>query len=319
MSNFGKLIWSLWAGRVYRGADGLIWARKGLSIEGREVKPGDQLVVARELDETTRQWVVSLTGASGDASWQLQEKFSEDDVRKAKKLQWLMQRAVDPQVRTQGVAKPFAAGFVSGVLFLAGVALILPSKQNKAVDVSDAGVLQPSYAAAAPKEEALSKKGAAPAKEVLPAQLTPRELEAVKSAQAIVYGQKGRPILYAFVDPLCPGCRAIDPVLDEVAKEFEVHLIPVGFHEGSERLLTQVLCHARREQAWHEAILRQFVSGSDGACLEHDGPKWAKQSNELFLRLGFEATPTLVTGHGVVGSIEGGVTAEMLKRWISVL
>lgn len=136
-------------------------------------------------------------------------------------------------------------------------------------------------------------------------------------------GKAAAPV-FAFSDPKCPACMAVEGALEEVANERPVVIVPVAFKAGSEAIASGVLCQegqAEMTKAWRSAMqvdpltpnraLKEAASA--GEC--ERGRIGVKINAAIFNHLGLTKTPTLMSVDGRV--MEGGGTAAQITAFVT--
>ncbi|MEX3917870.1 thioredoxin fold domain-containing protein [Paraburkholderia sp. BR10872] len=192
-----------------------------------------------------------------------------------------------------------------------GVNLLQPSPADQAL-----GQAMPSIAKL---PAAISGQAAAPAADGAVASITIPPTAAVQppetgSMTSISFGLSAQPpsrVLYVYSDPKCPACRRFEPHLKSLAKDFEIHVLPVAYQEGSLQLARKILCAPDRRAKWGEVMdtldVNQAVTGAE--CQQDDA---ALQANmQTFDRLGFTQTPRVVSGTG--HAFAAGATASDIR------
>lgn len=110
------------------------------------------------------------------------------------------------------------------------------------------------------------------------------------------HGKKGT--LYVYSDPLCPACRHLEPVLEKLAKNYTIHVFPVSVIGGAQthaRVRT-LMCNQAdsRLKVWRDVIAGRAIPGQ--GCSDGDAAIAANDRN--FSALGFDSTPTIISGSG---------------------
>jgi protein-disulfide isomerase len=167
----------------------------------------------------------------------------------------------------------------------------------------------------------LGSEAAASAVAVQPKPVQPLSFEEMssvaKSAAQIHLGDpqgKGRSFLI-FSDPLCPACRRMEPTVEVLVKMgYRPIVVPVAFKPGSIGLASTAVC--QKENAKRAAVWFDVTRGSttEKQCME--GEKQISANNELFKRLGFSHTPTIVSMSGVPVVDGGDVSPEKFAAWV---
>jgi hypothetical protein len=121
----------------------------------------------------------------------------------------------------------------------------------------------------------------------------------------------GKRQIFAFVDPQCSGCRQTDPILEEVAKDFTVYLMPVAFQPNSDVIARRVMCADDRAAAWRAAIHDKLTTGATD-CKAAEG---VDKLSALYLVQGYQNTPTIVSDDGRV--INTVASADDLRAWMA--
>ena len=124
-------------------------------------------------------------------------------------------------------------------------------------------------------------------------------------------GQVPRKVLYVYSDPNCPACRRFEPHLKDLSRDFEIHVLPVAYQDGSLSMASKILCSPNPKTKWSEVMdnaqTGQPVVG--GECEQGDS---AIQANmQTFDRLGFNQTPRVVSGTGYI--FPAGATANDIR------
>lgn len=122
----------------------------------------------------------------------------------------------------------------------------------------------------------------------------------------------GSRILYVFSDPECPFCKRLE---QELAKLNNVTIYEFPYpidslHPGTSKLSKQIWCAKDRNQAWHDALLKNAVPKNDGSC---SNP--VDENVALGNKLHVTGTPTLVfaDGHRVAGAMPADKIEQLLK------
>jgi protein-disulfide isomerase len=130
--------------------------------------------------------------------------------------------------------------------------------------------------------------------------------------------------LYAFLDPTCSVCRAMEPAIERLAQEYNVIVFPVSVvNDGGNAVekIVPLLCQkdaAKRAAGW-QALFRadagMSVPGSSSAPVDPECGKAAEAAvavNNLgFRQFGFEGTPWVLTDTGF--RLSTGLLAEPAK------
>ncbi|HHE3366792.1 TPA: DsbC family protein, partial [Salmonella enterica] len=130
--------------------------------------------------------------------------------------------------------------------------------------------------------------------------------------------------LYAFLDPTCSVCRAMEPAIERLAQEYNVIVFPVSVvNDGGNAVekIVPLLCQkdaAKRAAGW-QALFRadagMSVPGSSSAPVDPECGKAAEAAvavNDLgFRQFGFEGTPWVLTDTGF--RLSTGLLAEPAK------
>lgn len=116
--------------------------------------------------------------------------------------------------------------------------------------------------------------------------------------------------MFVFTDPVCPYCKKTEPFLEKLSREgYEIHLFPTPIHQASYPMINSLACYftkqnvdvAQRVEAWESEINRGILPITDDAkCPDKDMMVDVNaRAMRFFGQFGFNATPTLVNGHGV--------------------
>ncbi|GGM25581.1 DsbC family protein [Pseudomonas asuensis] len=157
----------------------------------------------------------------------------------------------------------------------------------------------------------------------LPNQADPAELskavtagiKAGKYSVQISSGTKG--VLYVFSDPSCPHCRDLEPELDQLARDYTIHLFPVSVigGESSTHRAAKMLCAKPEERA---ALWKKIVKGDDLETEECDEGSAAIKANDLVFRhMNFLGTPTIVNEAGEQTPLSLPNKASSIDQWMN--
>ncbi|EDW8497502.1 DsbC family protein [Salmonella enterica subsp. enterica serovar Enteritidis] len=116
--------------------------------------------------------------------------------------------------------------------------------------------------------------------------------------------------LYAFLDPRCPNCRALEPALKRLSADFNVVVYPVSVIGGDKSAshMAPLLCEKdpqKRAEGWHHlysADAGMMVPGSTEALPDETCLKAARAAidvnNLAFRQFGFAGTPWVLSDTG---------------------
>ncbi|WP_214069344.1 thioredoxin fold domain-containing protein [Photorhabdus hainanensis] len=106
--------------------------------------------------------------------------------------------------------------------------------------------------------------------------------------------------IYVYSDPLCPYCRKIEPKLEELAKHFNVEILPVSVigRENSIQIIEQILSAPieNRVSIWKTAIEGKPLEKSPKITSE--AKKFAEANNIAFSMMELQGTPTIISDKG---------------------
>ncbi|MES2264664.1 MAG: DsbC family protein [Pseudomonadota bacterium] len=127
-------------------------------------------------------------------------------------------------------------------------------------------------------------------------------------------GTKGT--LYVFSDPSCMHCRRIEPELDQLAKEFTIHIFPVSAIGGnvSRARISKLMCSnvEKRAARWKAIVDGQEINGLDCSS----GHMAVDGNNQVFASMRFSGTPTIINGAGALFPDELPNTADAIGKWM---
>ncbi|HGB0710624.1 TPA: DsbC family protein [Salmonella enterica subsp. enterica serovar Typhimurium] len=117
--------------------------------------------------------------------------------------------------------------------------------------------------------------------------------------------------LYAFLDPRCPNCRALEPVLSRLATDFNIVVYPVSVigGEASASHVAPLLCEKdpqKRAEGWHHLYSaddgmvtpgHQKSTPPDEECLKAARAA-INVNNVAFRQFGFPGTPWVLSDTG---------------------
>ncbi|ECE6305567.1 DsbC family protein [Salmonella enterica subsp. salamae] len=116
--------------------------------------------------------------------------------------------------------------------------------------------------------------------------------------------------LYAFLDPRCPNCRALEPALKRLSADFNVVVYPVSVIGGDKSAshMAPLLCEKdpqKRAEGWHHlysADAGMMLPGSTEAIPDETCLKAARAAidvnNLAFRQFGFAGTPWVLSDTG---------------------
>ena len=90
-----------------------------------------------------------------------------------------------------------------------------------------------------------------------------------------------------------------------------MHIFPVTFKAGSDKLAAKALCAKDQAKKWQEVVNLPADGAVDGDDACEVAVKAIALNMAAFEQLGFTKTPTILTGEGQVFS--NGPTAEQLR------
>lgn len=189
----------------------------------------------------------------------------------------------------------------------AGASMLQPSVGNQALNQALPSLAQfpaaPALDASIPSITIPPTVGAQPPK--------PADMASMTSIKFGLDGQKPSKVLYVYSDPNCPACRRFEPHLKDLSKDFEIHVLPVAYQDGSLPMARKILCASDQKAKWTEVMdtltTNQPVSGSE--CQQADAGIQANM--QIFDQLGFKETPRVVSGSGYV--FPAGATASDIR------
>lgn len=141
--------------------------------------------------------------------------------------------------------------------------------------------------------------------------LAAEQLALVQKANAADPGGSDKPF-YVFSDPMCPSCQQLERNLSTTPQGYRQVVIPVAYKTGAEAIAAAVLCFPaeKRSEAWRRALSSSSPVGP--AC--EAGKKAVKENMEIFQKLGFTETPTMVSPNR--GFISGAGTFDQVSYWL---
>jgi TrbB protein len=203
-----------------------------------------------------------------------------------------------------------------GVMPIAATILLLSMNLalTRGMEAQAAPVAVPS-ASAAPAVAAASVSRAAPASAEI-AKAMQDGANAGKFSIPLTHGKKGT--LYVFSDPACSYCRALEPELQKLGKNYTIHVFPVSVigGRGSANAISSVMCRkpSDRAAAWKTLLAKRGTSESP--CNEGDNAIAA--NDEMFRAIGFAGTPAIVGGDGSTYPDAGHNTEATIMRWLKM-
>lgn len=116
--------------------------------------------------------------------------------------------------------------------------------------------------------------------------------------------------MFVFTDPVCPYCKKTEPFLEKLSRDgYEIHLFPTPIHQASYPMINSLACYFTKQNigpeqrvlAWENEINRGVLPVTDdNKCPDKDMMIDVNaRAMRFFGQFGFNATPTLVNGHGV--------------------
>lgn len=135
------------------------------------------------------------------------------------------------------------------------------------------------------------------------------DMERLKAAANVVVS-KGKTQVFAFEDPNCTSCQQFALQSRKLGDAYQLTVLPVGFQPGGRERAASALCSKDVQGAWGMAMrnLRIDAQPCDG------GFKKVDANNDLFLKLGFDATPTIIAPNGEV--MRGSLDEQSLQSWL---
>lgn len=138
--------------------------------------------------------------------------------------------------------------------------------------------------------------------------------KAGKYAVQLSRGQKGT--VYVFSDPSCPHCRTFEPELEKLAGDYTVELFPVSVigGEDSSTAIAEMLCAKPEERAdiWKKIVKGNRIDGE--TCAE--GQAAVSANDQIFRKLQFLGTPTVVNANGEQTPLALPNTARAISQWL---
>jgi TrbB protein len=126
--------------------------------------------------------------------------------------------------------------------------------------------------------------------------------------------------LFVFSDPLCPYCKKLDKILDEVKSDYSVYIFPVNVisHELVLDNLAEITCEPniqRKLDLWHSLINETYSLvdvQNKKICVDR-----IEANSKVFSSLNVPGTPAVFNENGV--QIPNSVLNDSanLKNWIS--
>lgn len=139
-------------------------------------------------------------------------------------------------------------------------------------------------------------------------------VKAGKYSVQLSQGSKG--VLYVFSDPTCPHCQEFEPQLEQLANDYTIQLFPVSVIGGdvANRRVAKMLCAKPEERAglWKKIINDRDLD--DEACAE--GLAAVSANDQIFRKMRFLGTPTIINGQGVQSPLAVPNTAVALNEWL---
>lgn len=138
--------------------------------------------------------------------------------------------------------------------------------------------------------------------------------KAGKYAVQLSQGAKGT--VYVFSDPSCPHCRDFEPELERLAADYTIQLFPVSVIGGPESstAIAQMLCANPEDRAsyWKKIVKGDRLEAA--TCPE--GEAAVAANDQIFRKLNFLGTPTVVNSSGEQSPLTLPNTARAISQWL---
>lgn len=135
------------------------------------------------------------------------------------------------------------------------------------------------------------------------------DMDRLKAAASVVVS-KGKAQLFAFEDPNCSSCQQFALQSRKLGDAYQLTVLPVGFQPGGRERAASALCSKDVSGAWGMAMRNLRIDAQP--C--ESGFKQVDANNDLFLKLGFDATPTIIAPNGEV--MRGSMDEQSLRAWL---
>lgn len=136
------------------------------------------------------------------------------------------------------------------------------------------------------------------------------DMARLKAAAGIAVS-KGSTQFFAFEDPNCTSCQQFALQSRKLGDAYRLTVLPVGFQPGGRDRAASAMCSKDVPEAWGMAMRNLRIDAQP--C--ENGLKQVDANNDLFLKLGFDATPTLVAPNGEV--MRGSMDEQSLRAWLA--
>nr|WP_172693380.1 thioredoxin fold domain-containing protein [Pseudomonas fluorescens]AWH58479.1 Putative TrbB protein [Pseudomonas fluorescens] len=133
---------------------------------------------------------------------------------------------------------------------------------------------------------------------------------------AVQLSQGGKGTVFVFSDPSCPHCRNFEPELEKLAADYTIQLFPVSVIGGPESstAIAQMLCAEPGDRAsyWKKIVKGDRIDAA--TCPE--GEAAVAANDQIFRKLNFLGTPTVVNTSGEQTPLTLPNTARAISQWL---
>ena len=133
---------------------------------------------------------------------------------------------------------------------------------------------------------------------------------------AVQLSQGGKGTVFVFSDPSCPHCRNFEPELEKLAADYTIQLFPVSVIGGPESstAIAQMLCAKPEDRAsyWKKIVKGDRIDAA--TCPE--GEAAVAANDQIFRKLNFLGTPTVVNTSGEQTPLTLPNTARAISQWL---
>lgn len=133
---------------------------------------------------------------------------------------------------------------------------------------------------------------------------------------AVQLSQGGKGTVFVFSDPSCPHCRNFEPELEKLSADYTIQLFPVSVIGGPESstAIAQMLCAKPEDRAsyWKKIVKGDRIDAS--TCPE--GEAAVAANDQIFRKLNFLGTPTVVNTSGEQTPLTLPNTARAISQWL---
>lgn len=133
---------------------------------------------------------------------------------------------------------------------------------------------------------------------------------------AVQLSQGGKGTVFVFSDPSCPHCRNFEPELEKLSADYTIQLFPVSVIGGPESstAIAQMLCAKPEDRAsyWKKIVKGDRIDAA--TCPE--GEAAVAANDQIFRKLNFLGTPTVVNTSGEQTPLTLPNTARAISQWL---